>query len=105
MTVGKDVSSLFPDVAQCIQTGNVELKKLVYLYIINYAKSQVTFALRPFDCVAPPHSHALPAAAGECASSGQYLREGRQRSEPSDPRPGREDYGLHSRRPDYGVSG
>jgi len=40
MTVGKDVSGLFPDVLNCIQTDNIELKKLVYLYLINYAKSQ-----------------------------------------------------------------
>jgi AP-1 complex subunit beta-1 len=57
MTVGKDVSSLFMDVVNCIQTGcvtprmhsvivilfsidNLELKKLVYLYLINYAKTQ-----------------------------------------------------------------
>ncbi|KAH8064417.1 hypothetical protein JL722_1286 [Aureococcus anophagefferens] len=37
MTVGKDVSMLFTDVLNCIQTGNIELKKLVYLYLINYA--------------------------------------------------------------------
>ena len=40
MTVGKDVSMLFTDVLNCIQTDNIELKKLVYLYLINYAKSQ-----------------------------------------------------------------
>ena len=40
MTVGKDVSSLFMDVVNCIQTDNLELKKLVYLYLINYAKTQ-----------------------------------------------------------------
>merc|ERR1719427_1012581 len=40
MTVGKDVSSLFPDVINCMQTDNQELKKLVYLYLMNYAKSQ-----------------------------------------------------------------
>lgn len=45
MTVGKDVSSLFPDVINCIQTDNLELKKLVYLYLINYAKSQPDLAL------------------------------------------------------------
>ena len=45
MTVGKDVSTLFPDVVNCIQTDNLELKKLVYLYIINYAKSQPDLAL------------------------------------------------------------
>lgn len=40
MTVGKDVGSLFPDVVNCIQTDNLELKKLVYLYVLNYAKNQ-----------------------------------------------------------------
>ena len=33
MTVGKDVSALFADVVNCIQTDNVELKKLVYLQL------------------------------------------------------------------------
>jgi hypothetical protein len=31
MTVGKDVSSLFTDVINCMQTDNIELKKLVYV--------------------------------------------------------------------------
>ncbi|GMS89649.1 hypothetical protein PENTCL1PPCAC_11824 [Pristionchus entomophagus] len=45
MTVGKDVSALFPDVINCMQTDNVELKKLVYLYLMNYAKSQPDMAI------------------------------------------------------------
>jgi len=45
MTVGKDVSMLFTDVVNCIQTVNIELKKLVYLYLINYAKSQPDLAI------------------------------------------------------------
>mmetsp|Transcript_2637 Transcript_2637/g.3600 ORF Transcript_2637/g.3600 Transcript_2637/m.3600 type:complete len:910 (+) Transcript_2637:40-2769(+) len=45
MTVGKDVSTLFTDVINCIQTDNLELKKLVYLYLINYAKTQPDLAL------------------------------------------------------------
>eukprot|EP00484_Ammonia_sp_Unknown_P000832 CAMPEP_0197021362 /NCGR_PEP_ID=MMETSP1384-20130603/2227_1 /TAXON_ID=29189 /ORGANISM="Ammonia sp." /LENGTH=959 /DNA_ID=CAMNT_0042449171 /DNA_START=142 /DNA_END=3021 /DNA_ORIENTATION=+ len=40
MTVGKDVSMLFSDVIKSMGTDNIELKKLVYLYIINYARSQ-----------------------------------------------------------------
>ena len=40
MTIGKDVSSLFPHMVKCMETTSVELKKLVYLYIINYAKSK-----------------------------------------------------------------
>mgnify|MGYP002716763127 CR=1 FL=1 len=45
MTVGKDVSALFPDVVNCMQTDNLELKKLVYLYLMNYAKSQPDLAI------------------------------------------------------------
>ncbi len=45
MTVGKDVSMLFTDVVNCMQTDDVELKKLVYLYMINYAKSQPDLAI------------------------------------------------------------
>ena len=38
MTIGKDVSRLFPHVVNCMRTNDLELKKLIYLYIINYAK-------------------------------------------------------------------
>ena len=40
MTIGKDVSSLFPHMVKCMETQSIEMKKLVYLYIINYAKSK-----------------------------------------------------------------
>jgi AP-1 complex subunit beta-1 len=45
MTVGKDVSMLFPHVVNCMQTEDLELKKLVYLYLINYAKTQPDLAI------------------------------------------------------------
>jgi len=45
MTVGKDVSSVFTDVLKCITTPNLELKKLVYLYIMNYASSKADDAI------------------------------------------------------------
>lgn len=45
MTVGKDVSSLFSDVINCLQTDKLELKKLVYLYLVNYSKSNPELAL------------------------------------------------------------
>lgn len=38
MTLGKDMSSLFSDVLKNIATNDIEQKKLVYLYIINYAE-------------------------------------------------------------------
>ncbi|KAF2487512.1 adaptin N terminal region-domain-containing protein [Neohortaea acidophila] len=39
MTLGKDVSVLFPDVLKNIATPDLDQKKLVYLYLMNYAKS------------------------------------------------------------------
>lgn len=45
MTVGKDVSQLFTHVLKCVETEDLELKKLVYLYIINYSKAQPELAL------------------------------------------------------------
>ncbi|KAF2772595.1 Adaptor protein complex beta subunit [Teratosphaeria nubilosa] len=39
MTLGKDVSALFPDVLKNIATPDLEQKKLVYLYLMNYAKT------------------------------------------------------------------
>lgn len=40
MTVEKDVSALFVDVVNCMQQGDIEMKKLCYLYLINYADEQ-----------------------------------------------------------------
>ena len=34
MTLGKDVSALFPDVLKNIATGDLDQKKLVYLYLM-----------------------------------------------------------------------
>lgn len=45
MTVGKDVSELFFPVLKCVETDHLQLKKLVYLYIINYAKTQPDLAV------------------------------------------------------------
>ena len=35
MTLGKDVSALFPDVLKNIATGDLDQKKLVYLYLMS----------------------------------------------------------------------
>lgn len=40
MTIGKDVSNLFADVVKNMQTEDLEMKKLIYLYLMNYAKTQ-----------------------------------------------------------------
>ena len=39
MTNGKDVSSLFMDVLKNITTPSLQLKKLIYLYVMSYAKA------------------------------------------------------------------
>ncbi|ORY82451.1 putative AP-1 adaptor complex subunit beta [Protomyces lactucae-debilis] len=39
MTLGKDVSALFPDVLKNIATPDLAQKKLVYLYLMNYARA------------------------------------------------------------------
>lgn len=44
MTLGKDVSSLFTDVVKNT-AGDLAMKKLVYLYIINYAPSKPDLAI------------------------------------------------------------
>lgn len=39
MSLGKDVSVLFPHIIKNIETDNMELKKLIYLYIISHARA------------------------------------------------------------------
>jgi vesicle coat complex subunit len=43
MSMGNDMSSLFPDVLACANSGNLEIKKLVCLYLVNYAKNRQEF--------------------------------------------------------------
>ena len=45
MTNGKDVSSLFMDVLKNITTPSLQLKKLIYLYVMSYAKSHPDLAI------------------------------------------------------------
>ncbi|KAL1657465.1 adaptin N terminal region-domain-containing protein, partial [Schizophyllum commune] len=40
MTIDKDVSGLFPDDLKNMQMDDLKQKKLVYLYLLNYAKTQ-----------------------------------------------------------------
>lgn len=45
MTRGKDVSVLFMDIIKNMETQSIQLKKLIYLYIINYAKTRANEAI------------------------------------------------------------
>lgn len=40
MSVGRDVSPIFQTVVRCLAGSDIEMKKLVYLYIINYSVSK-----------------------------------------------------------------
>ncbi|ORY28285.1 vesicle-mediated transport-related protein [Naematelia encephala] len=55
MTMGNDMSPLFPDIVQCMAIQVLEIKKMVYLYLVNYGRArpeEVTGALSGFlsDC-------------------------------------------------------
>lgn len=57
MTVGKDVSGLFPDVLKNMQTEDLEQKKLVYLYLMNYAKTQPELVILAVNTFVKVSSH------------------------------------------------
>eukprot|EP00954_Amorphochlora_amoebiformis_P025249 1371769-Amorphochlora_amoeboformis.AAC.2 len=60
MTVGKDVSALFPDVLKRMTTQDIELKKLVYLYIITYARSNPKVVLLSVNSFTKDAKHRSP---------------------------------------------
>lgn len=41
MTMGNDMAPLYPDVLACMQNASLAVKKLVYLYIIFYARAKL----------------------------------------------------------------
>lgn len=45
MTRGKDVSMLFMEVINNMETPSLQLKKLIHLYVMNYAKSRPELAI------------------------------------------------------------
>ncbi|CUG93554.1 beta adaptin, putative [Bodo saltans] len=60
MTLGRDVSQLFVEVVKLGQTLNIELKKLVYLYVLNTAKLQPDKALMAVNTFLQDANHASP---------------------------------------------
>lgn len=58
MTLGRDVSQLFVEVVKLGQTLNIELKKLVYLYVLNTAKLQPEKALMAVNTFLQDANHA-----------------------------------------------
>jgi AP-1 complex subunit beta-1 len=60
MTLGKDVSQLFADVVKLGQTPNLEVKKLVYLYVLSNAKLQPDKALMAVNTFLQDATHNSP---------------------------------------------
>lgn len=60
ITVGKDMNSMFPHVVNCMRTDNVEVKKLVYLYLINYAKSNPDLTIMAVNSFVKDSEHSSP---------------------------------------------
>ncbi|EIW69990.1 hypothetical protein TREMEDRAFT_38658 [Tremella mesenterica DSM 1558] len=51
MTMGNDVSSLFPDIVQCMSVQVLDIKKMVYLFMVNYGRTrpeEITTAISGF---------------------------------------------------------
>jgi AP-1 complex subunit beta-1 len=54
------MSMLFPDVVNCMRTDSVEVKKLVYLYLISYAKSNPDLTIMAVNAFVKDSEHASP---------------------------------------------
>ncbi|XAO22694.1 hypothetical protein I312_101467 [Cryptococcus bacillisporus CA1280] len=63
MTMGNDVSPLFPDMVQCMAIQVLEIKKMVYLYLVNYGR------VRPEEL-----KGAIPSFLTDCADRNPLIR-------------------------------
>lgn len=104
MTLGKDVSALFPDVLKNIATADLDQKKLVYLYLMHVFAAQNTTWAR--DTMLMPAAQELcqitPRSLHSCC---QYLRTRLGRPEPFDTSASYPNHGLHPRRQNGGLHG
>ncbi|KAL7749680.1 hypothetical protein RI367_004908 [Sorochytrium milnesiophthora] len=60
MTMGNDMSQLFPDVLNCMNLGDVDVKKMVYLYLMNYSKSKPDLAMMAVNSLLKDIEHFNP---------------------------------------------
>ena len=96
MTMGNDMASLFPDVLACMQLPSLEIKKMVYLYIINYAKSApelVIMAVNSFIKVREWRGRSY--GRSWIGAVANIFFTGLVRSEPFDQGAGHSDDGIH----------
>lgn len=60
MTMGNDMSPLFPDILNVMQVPVLEIKKMVYLYIINYARTKPDMAVMAISMFIKVYINILP---------------------------------------------
>lgn len=77
MTLGKDVSALFPDVLKNIATSDLDQKKLVYLYLMYVLR---TAFIKKMGIMLTGHQELRKIAPGSLYSSCQYIRSRFRRS-------------------------
>lgn len=76
MTLGKDVSALFPDVLKNIATSDLDQKKLVYLYLMYVLR---TAFIKDFGIMLMRHQELRKITPGSLYPSRQYICSGFRR--------------------------
>lgn len=79
MTLGKDVSALFPDVLKNIATSDLDQKKLVYLYLMYVLRTAFINELE-IGIMLMGHQELRKIAPGSLYFSRQYIRSRFRRS-------------------------
>jgi hypothetical protein len=91
MTLGKDVSALFPDVLKNIATPDLDQKKLVYLYLM-YVNLASSGGERPANACP---QELCQIASRPLYSGGQHIRARFRRSKPLSSSSGNKDDGVY----------
>jgi hypothetical protein len=93
MTLGKDVSALFPDVLKNIATADLDQKKLVYLYLM-LVHRVASHGLEADG----RHQELCQITSRSLYPRCQHLRTGLRRPEPPHTSISDTDHGMHPRR-------
>lgn len=105
MTLGKDVSALFPDVLKNIATSDLDQKKLVYLYLMYVWKSIIVRNSLVLEEFLMKSQELRKISPGSLYSRGQYVRSGFGRPQSPRTRFGNKDNGLHKGGENGGLYG
>lgn len=60
MRAGENVQELFSDMLRCVKTDDLELKKLVYLYLVNYSTTEPEQAIMAVNTFVQDSEHNNP---------------------------------------------